>query len=193
VLQIAATSTASTTAAVHTFNTFVASIDFTEPTWDLFIIIFFLVASFIYGLSLGRDRIIIILVGIYMALAVINAAPFLHELKPAEFGVDNIFAFRITTFLAVFVILFFMLSRSALMKTIAKSDAPGSWWQVILFSVMHVGLLISITLSFIPTEFHSQLAPLTRQLFIGEETQFYWLIAPIITMALIRDKKDDDE
>jgi len=37
---------------------------------DLFIILFFVIAAFLYGFSLGRDRIVAILVSIYMGLAV---------------------------------------------------------------------------------------------------------------------------
>ena len=45
---------------------FVTNINWAAPSWDLFIILFFIVAAFLYGLSLGRNRVIVILVSIYM-------------------------------------------------------------------------------------------------------------------------------
>ena len=189
--QAAASTTSSD--ALATVNSYISGVDFANPTWDLFIILFFIVSAFIYGMTLGRDRVILILISVYMGLAVIHAAPFLDALEPATYGPNNVFAFRITIFLALFVLLFFLLSRSALLRTLAKSDAPGALWQVVLFSVLHVGLLISITLSFIPEEFHNQLSEATRQWFIGEQAEFFWIIAPIAAMALIRDSDDDDE
>ncbi|MFH0853478.1 MAG: hypothetical protein V1853_03665 [bacterium] len=164
---------------------FVANIDWATPTWDLFIILFFIVAGFLYGLSLGRDRIVVILVSIYMALAVASTAPFIGELN-ARIGIQNVFVFQISAFVLTFIVLFFLLSRSALLRTIAASDNVGSWWQVLVFSILHVGLLISITLSFLPPEAADNLSPLTRQMFAGDMARFVWIISPIVLMAMIK-------
>jgi hypothetical protein len=165
---------------------FVANIDWAKPTWDLFIILFFIVAGFLYGLSLGRDRIVVILVSIYMALAVSTTAPYIGSLN-AQIGIANIFVFQISTFVTTFIALFLLLSRSALLKTIATGDDSGSWWQVLVFSVLHVGLLVSITLSFLPPNAAANhLSPLTQRLFASDGAQFGWIIAPIILMVLLK-------
>jgi hypothetical protein len=166
-------------------NNFVASIDWSKPSWDLFIILFFIVAGFLYGLSLGRDRIIVILISVYMALAVVNSAPFIGNFQ-ADIGIDQFFAFRISTFVVVFIVLFFLMSRSALLSTIASSDKSGAWWQVLLFSFLHVGLLISITLSFLPPAASTHLAPLTQKIFVQDIGRFIWIVAPIVAMILIK-------
>jgi len=166
-------------------KSFVANINWAQPTWDLFIILFFVVAALIYGLSLGRDRVIVILVSVYMALAVVNSAPFIGNFQ-ADIGLNQFFVFRVSAFVVVFVALFFLMSRSALLSTVAGSDAPGSWWQVLLFSFLHVGLLISITLSFLPPAASSGLAPLTQSLFVKDVARFVWIIAPIAAMILIK-------
>jgi hypothetical protein len=166
-------------------GSWVANFNWSEPTWDLFIILFFVIAALLYGMSLGRDRIIVILISIYMAMAVINTAPFLGDAS-AEIGVNQFFVFKITAFVAVFVALFFMLSRSALISTVASSDERGKWWQVIVFSILHVGLLISITLSFLPESALEDLAPLTKSLFTTDITRFIWVLAPIVLMVMIK-------
>ena len=163
----------------------VTSFNFQSPTWDMFIIMFFLVASFVYGLTLGRDRIIMILIAIYIALAVIGAAPFMDELIPPDANPNNVFLYRIALFLGVFVALFFLLSRSAILRALARSDAPGEWWQIVVFSILHVGLLISITLSFIPEEYYGQLSQMTKDWFVGEGAVFFWVIAPIAAMSFV--------
>ncbi len=162
------------------------SVDWSKPTWDLFIVLFFLVAAFLYGLSLGRDRIVVILVSIYMALAVINTAP-------KEVIVPNFFVLRISAFLGVFLVLFFLLSRSALIHSIAASDSKGPWWQVILFSVLHVGLLISITVSFLPDTAVATLSPITRKIFAEDLASFLWILAPILAMIVIRGGASKDK
>ncbi len=171
-------------------KSFVASINWAQPSWDLFIILFFIVAALLYGLSLGRDRVITILISVYMALAVVNFAPFIGNFN-ADIGVSQFFVVRVSAFVVVFIALFFLMSRSALLATVAKSDAGGSWWQVLLFSFLHVGLLISITLSFLSPSASEHLAPLTQRLFAHENARFFWIVAPIISMILIKGGASD--
>jgi hypothetical protein len=167
-----------------------ASIDWASPSWDLFVYLFFAIGALLYGFSLGRDRIIVILVSIYMALAVVGNAPVINQFNLAFHISDNIIL-RITFFLGVFVVLFFLLSRSALIKTIGENSAPGKWWQVIVFSVLQVGLLISITMSFLPPETANAFSIQTQQIFMSDYGRSAWLIAPIVFMSLSPRKKDD--
>jgi hypothetical protein len=167
-------------------NSFLKAINFAVPTWDLFIIIFFLAAVFLYGLTLGRDRVLTILISMYMALAVINTAPYLDTLR-AEINVGQFFAMRVIMFLSLFVFLFFLIARSALLRSFTK-DSPGSWSQVFVFSVLHVGLLTSITMSFLPKNSLAHLAPITQSVFISDPGRLAWLILPIIAMIFMRDK-----
>jgi hypothetical protein len=162
---------------------FLQNLDLSQPSWDLFIILFFVAAAFIYGMSLGRDRIVVILVSIYMALAVINYAPFLGTVS-GTIGIDQIFIVRISAFVTTFLGLFFLLSRSALLRTIAKGDENGGWIQVLVFSFLHIGLLISLVLSFLPIEVSANLAPLTLRYFESDIARFFWVAAPIIAMVI---------
>jgi hypothetical protein len=179
--------------AVEPSTSLFGQVDWSNPSWDLFIILFFVVAAFLYGLSLGRDRIIVILVSIYMGLAVVTNAPFLRDAS-FQSNINNtisqLFVVKISMFIIVFVLLFFLLSRSALMKTIASADQAGSWWHVFLFSFLHVGLIISIVLSFLPPEAASNLAPLTRKIFTSDIGRFCWIVGPILAMILVRGNKD---
>lgn len=179
--------------AWQNLNNFLAGVNFQKPTWDLVIIVFFLAAAFIYGLSLGRERILIVLISIYMAFAVISAAPWFRSFSWQSLGDNRAFIFPTAIFLASFILIFYWLSRSPLLSALGQSQSPGEWWQVILFSILHVGLLISITLSFLPPVAYGELAPLTRQLFTGSQTLFYWIIAPILALSLIKAKKEQKD
>jgi hypothetical protein len=162
---------------------FFQSLNWGSPSWDLFIFLFFIIGALLYGLSLGRDRVIVILVSMYMALAVVSNTPALNSLN-LQLQVNQSFALKITFFLGIFVVLFFLLSRSALLKTIGSSGAPGSWWQTIVFSVLQVGLLISITLSFLPSELTNNLSSITKQIFMSDNGRSAWMIIPILFMAI---------
>jgi len=185
------TALAAETAEVATESAnFLQHIDWTRPTWDLFIVLFFVVAAFLYGLSLGRDRIVVILVSIYMSLAIVEHAPYINS-EGFQNAINNIvnqfFVFQISAFLILFIALFFILTRSALLKTIASSDSPGPWWQVLIFSILHVGLIVSIILSYLPQEtVEAVLAPLTRQVFTTEFAQFVWIVGPVLAMIVFK-------
>lgn len=172
---------------IHFFQT----LNWSAPTWDLFILLFFIVGSLLYGLSLGRDRVIVILVSVYMGLAVVSNTPILNSLN-LTLNVNDNSVLKITFFLGIFVVLFFLLSRSALLRTIGGSGAPGSWWQTILFSILQVGLLISITLNFLPREVTQGLSEGTRNIFMSDNGRSAWMILPIVLMAIAPKQKKPD-
>jgi hypothetical protein len=93
-------------------------------------------------------------------------------------------------FLGVFIVLFFLLSRSGLLRTIGRSGAPGSWWQTIVFSILQVGLLISVTLNFLPKEMTQGLTDVTKTIFMSDRGRTAWLILPIIIMAIAPKQKE---
>lgn len=171
-------------------GSYLSSVNWLEPSWDLFIILFFVIASLMYGLSLGRDRLLVILVSIYMSLAVVKYVPFITDFN-ASINVNDAFALRVSVFLGIFIILFFLLSQSALMRTLGVNSERGPLWQVLLFSILHVGLLISVTLSFFPTETSQILSPLTRTLFVGDVAKAVWVLLPVFAMSLIGRSRAD--
>ena len=165
---------------------FLNSFDLSHPSWDLLILIFFVVAVFIYGFALGRNRIVATLIAVYMALAVVNTAPFLDGIINKVLSIDKmgqVFAFKFGLFLLVFAILFFLFSRSALI--LGGDERAGSWWQVPIFSILHIGLLLSIALSFLPADSSLQLAPITREIFASDIGRFVWITAPIGAMVIL--------
>jgi hypothetical protein len=159
------------------------NVNWLQPSWDLFIVLFFIVASFIYGISLGRDRIIVILVAIYMALAIVNYIPFITAFN-ASVSVNDAFALRVSVFLGVFILLFFFLSHSALIRNLGHRESQGGLIQVMIFSFLHVGLLISVTLSFFPIDLANVLSPLTQSIFVSDVAKAVWVILPVVMMAI---------
>jgi hypothetical protein len=173
VTQVAATVAGSNfvTSASDALN----KINWATPSWDIFIVILFVITVFLYGISLGRDRIIVIMMSIYMALAVVSNAPFINHMQGA-------FALKAAAFIGIFLALFFLVSRTSLNK-IFGNLAAGKLWQVMLFSILHVGLLVSITFSFLPPESTNGLYPITRTIFASDMSRFAWIVAPILAMV----------
>jgi len=166
---------------------FFGQLDFATPTWDIFLLLFFLIGSLLYGLTLGRDRIVVIMVSIYMGLAVVTNAPYIRDIA-AEVSVND-FAFRIGTFLGVFVLLFFFLSKNALIRSL-DTGGGGRLFQTMMFSVLHVGLLLSVGLSFLPDAALGVFSDQTRMAFTSDPAKFVWLVAPIAAMMIFSGRKE---
>jgi polyferredoxin len=80
------------------------------------------------------------------------------------------------------------LSRSAVRRSLGGQD-DGPWWQSVIFSFLHVGLILSVVLSFLPSEGVSALSPAIRSVFTGANQQFGWIIAPVLAMLIFGKKK----
>lgn len=159
---------------------YLAQVNWATPSWDIFILLFFIVGSILYGLALGRDRIVVILIAIYISIAVVTNTPMLTSL-PGQLNLNNT-VFQIAFFVALFIVLFFLLSRSTLLKTISGHGTPGSWWQTTVFSILQVGLLISVTLSLLPKELTQGLSEVTKGVFLTEQGRSAWMVLPILIM-----------
>ncbi len=161
------------------------AIDFSRPSWDLFLLLFFVIGSLLYGLSLGRDRIVVIMVSMYMGLAVVTNAPYIGKWS-ADVSING-FAFQIAAFVGAFLLLFFVLSHNALIRSLETSHL-GGLGQTILFGVLQVGLLVSVGLSFLPTEALQHFSEQSRMVFNSDPARFVWLVAPIAAMMIFGGK-----
>ena len=166
---------------------FFGQLDFSTPTWDVFLLLFFLIGALLYGLTLGRDRIVVIMVSIYLGLAVVTNAPYIRDLS-AAISIND-FAFKMGAFLGVFVLLFFFLSKNALIRSL-DIGGGGRLSHTILYSVLHVGLLISVGLSFLPESSIAVFSEQTRSVFTSEPAKFVWLVAPIAAMMVFGGRKE---
>lgn len=165
----------------------VAKVNWSVPTWDLFIYLFFVIAVVIYGLSLGRDRILAILVSVYMALAVATSLPYITDEISQKFGFGPAFVLRILVFLGFIVGLFLLFSKIGL---VTAFGGKAGIVLIGLFSFLHVGLLISCILSFLPPTAMNALAPITKAIFTSNFARFFWIVAPILAMFLVKPKAE---
>lgn len=166
------------------FSEFVQGLSWSNPTWDLFIIVFLLIGTLIYGFSMGRDRIIIIMVAVYMALVAVTQLPHVPQFDAAV-SLSNGFILKISTFLGLFGVLFFMLTRSALNHAISSNGGMGKWWHVLLLSFLQVGMLISVVMGFLPAEWFGKLTHLTQTIFVSPWGRFVWSLLPIFGLLIV--------
>ena len=148
--------------------------------WDIGIVIGLFLASIIYGITVGRDRAVLILLSTYIALAVVTNAPIVSFLNRSLNTQGNP-TIQLVWFLGVFLLVFFLLWKSHMLRGMATND--GTWWEATLFSLFQIGLATSIAFFLLPTEMTDPVQGILRQLFLDTNTRSFWLITPIIFLA----------
>ena len=168
----------------------------TASGWDLFIILIFLMAVLVYGFFLGRNRMIILLISSYFSLTIINVLPWskISSLGWLRLEQSPSASLRILVFLGMILLFYFLIPRSVLSSTLRiKKRGDASWLQLFILSIVQIGLLAVVILSFLPIEAITDFSPLVKKVFIGLEAQFIWLTLPILTIVLMRRKRKTED
>ena len=111
----------------------------TSLTQDFSLLIFMALASFIYGMLLGKHKLMTVLINIYVSFAVITVLP-------KEIVLD--YNTKIIIFLIILVALTLMSRR---FFDVSFSGAGSSFlWKVFLVSFIQIGMVLSIIFSLMP-------------------------------------------
>src|SRR3989344_1758723 len=129
-----------------------------------------LVALLLYGLSLGRTKAMVSFLGVYIAYAVQSVFPFWDKLDEIiKFAPQPHFT-RIGFFLILYFLIFLVLNISLVKSRLTIGEAS-------FFAVSEVAKILPASLA---------------QYFVASSAIFYWFIAPIPAMLLVRKGHDRD-
>ncbi len=150
-----------------------------NPTWDILLLLFFFAAVFVYGLMVGRNRIIVLLLASYPAALINEYVPypkdFLNNLNIAQTIFLKAFVFFILT-----IFIFWILNKAGF----SRKEISKKTGQVLFLSFLNVGLWANIIFSYV-TAFNAELiklAPLNLLLFGSNSAHFIWLVLPILVL-----------
>ncbi len=181
-----------TTAAQIDFNSWLNSFDWTRPSWDLFVILFIVFGGLVYGMSLGRDRLALTTIAIYISLALVNAAPFVgHEFAANVHFADYAIDIKVVAFLGLLVLIMFLLARGALFRSLLSNNSGSGFLQSVFLSFVHTGLIVAIVINYLPVVAVNNFSPVIKDIFYGQWQLFWWLLAPIMIMIIFKIKKKD--
>lgn len=155
-----------------------------SPSWDLFILLFWVVASLIYAFSAGRGKILTILVGVYMSQLLVKEMPFLSQVMSDRLNVATGTLQQLAAFAIIFIVLFVFLGRYAF-----KSSVDGKHFSAIgfalVFAFLQVGLLINIVIHYLPDYVQNTFSPLISFIFLHQYSNFVWLILPVAFLIVL--------
>lgn len=146
-----------------------------------------LVFMILYGLSLGRTKALISLLGIYVALAFDAAFPYLKQLHDLIGVTQEIYATRIILFLLVYLLVFAVLNNSFASKRLTLTDS--SIISVSVISLAQIGLLVAVITNIIPNEVIDKLPEYLSAYFATERALFSWIVIPIIILIFFKKGK----
>lgn len=150
-----------------------------NPSWDTFLILFFIGAAILYSFFVSRERLAVALISVYSSLAIVTTTPNVVSFL-ASAPKDIAYQYRLGLFLALFVVLFILFSHAMHMRT----EIGHHWWQAIILSILQVGLLMSTVLALIGTDRFS--SNVSQYFFTSDTARSAWLLAPVFAMLLLR-------
>jgi len=143
------------------------------------LLLFFFAAVFIYGVVVGRNRIIVLLLASYPATLINEYVPypknFLNNLNIAQIIFLKSFIFFI-----LIVFIFWIFKKSGF----SRKELNKKTGQVLFLSFINVGLWANIIFGYVSV-LNSQaikLAPLTKLLFGSDWAHLIWFILPILVL-----------
>lgn len=155
-----------------------------SPSWDLFILLFWLVASVIYAFSAGRGRILTILVSVYMSQLLVREMPFLSQVAGDRLNVATGTLQQLAAFVVIFIVLFIFLGRYAFKSSVDGKHFAGIAFALV-FSFLQVGLLINIVIHYLPDYVQNAFSPLIAFLFLHPYSNFAWLLLPVVFLIVL--------
>jgi len=145
---------------------------------DIMLISFIALASFIYGMLIGRYRMMTVLINIYVAFALLSVVPVNFI---TDFSTKVVAFFAVLTGLTVLNRRFFDISLS--------NTGSGFLFRVFSMSFLQMTLILSIILSFLPEKVALEYVSKTAYSYLVTGwAPLIWMAAPLAYMFFIYKK-----
>src|SRR3989338_9802112 len=154
-------------------------------SWDWMMVLIFLAVALVYGLAMGRNRLVVLMLGVYFSFLLTRAIPW-KQLAFLGFKEAPDSTAQIFIFLAMVLGFYFLIPHSAL-RYAMKISGKGKriWWRVLILSVLQIGLILAMFIAFLPVKISAGLSPLAQTIFVGPLAQFFWIAAPILAIMFL--------
>ncbi|HBB36465.1 MAG: hypothetical protein UX02_C0002G0129 [Candidatus Moranbacteria bacterium GW2011_GWC1_45_18] len=147
---------------------------------DVSFLIIFLLVSFVASFALGKHRVLVSLLGVYVAYVVVNFADFDFLKEPSA---------KVLIFLAILA--GFVLFFSKIIRGSVSGHGPMLMVKLVLGTAIVIGLSLSVILNwYTPKELADIITPATRKFFTDDIWRFAWAVAPLIYLGAVRKRID---
>lgn len=150
-------------------------------TWDLIIVLFLAGIGFLLSLILGKNRIFLMLLGVYISSALLSVIP-VKKMFPDFFGKEENFVVMIVSFLVLIGIVYIIFSKSVL----KSKRRTQSIFQTFFYGLFMVGIVLTMIFFFLPEDLISQFSDLTLKIFNTSLARILWFVMPLIFIWIFK-------
>lgn len=165
----------------------------TQIVWsaDVALACFVFIGVSVYALSWGKRKTILTIFALWTALALYGiGVPYVQDLITLQDSLQMRGWMAIGIFLFLVWAVYFLLSGSgvsfAIRLSLKKEGAP--WWHAALLGISG-GTLFAASLLYVSAQYFT-LSPLVKGFIVGDDSFFWWVIFPLIAIALVRRGED---
>lgn len=160
------------------------------PTWDLVLLVFF-TASVVYGFLMGKDKIMVTILGTYVGLVIANqwgARVFNIVSEQSAVLNDSWIKGNLSVFIvkvALFAIVLLIVAlRGGLIPQFHANGGVLGMVMPLLYSVFSAALIAASILDFLPEETRNQV--IEKSVIAAPLVAYYswWLIIPVLLMFM---------
>ena len=158
------------------------------PPGDFLIILGIFLFLLILGLFWGKKRILALILILYLARLLTDFISLPEQFR--KFSLGNFFTGKLFLFWGLFLLLLLVLSASGFSLRFAsrtkKRRKKPSLLQTILYSLLAGGLLVSLSLTLVPTASLVSLSSLSFLIFASPLGKIIWLLMPLVAMVILK-------
>lgn len=142
-------------------------------------------ALFVIGITVGKSKLIIAMVSIYVTLVIVELLPYKSRISQATPSLPD-YILNLAILAAAYVIVFFLLSKS--MSRTKITLAETSLLSIIMLSLIQAGFVISTLVSVLPEPLFSSVGPSLRY-FATPAMRFFWSVLPLVSFLFLRPRR----
>lgn len=155
--------------------------------YNWLVILFFLFVIFLVGFSLGRTRMLLGLLSIYIAAFITPLFSYRDRLGEFFKNLPD-YWLNLSLFLVVYLIVFLILNRSLLKHRLSMKES--SPLTILGIAILEIGFLTTIAVSYLPEKIVASLSPQLLKYFGSKNSQFIWSILPLLAVLFLKGRKE---
>lgn len=168
---------------------YVGDVSLPQLRYDWLVIFFFVFVIVVVALSLGRTRMLLALLSLYVAAFLEVQFVWLDKLRNAEFFQGRPDSWpHLALFFVIYFIVFGILNRSILKPRLSMAEA--SLFSVLGIAFFEIGLLAAIILNYFPPELLERISPGLIPYFATKTALFGWAALAMLFLLTLRRKSE---
>ena len=172
-----------------------------NASWDLFIILFFIIAI-IFGIAMGRERSMVSIIAAYIGLVVSNIAgnALFNALgggASAQMGSALTFTatpspFFIKAGIFILVLVLLIIKGDFLKRAVTSHAGLMSILTSGIYSFLNAGIIITALVSFLSDAQRTDLLTQSKYINLIQQYQVWWMVVPVLLMIVLGFKEKEE-